>query len=35
VANAAEMDATLLTADARIFQYAGRSRTLRTADVSR
>ena len=35
VATAAEMDATLLTADARIFQYAGRSRTLRTADVSR
>ena len=35
VATAAEMDATLLTADARIFQYAARSRTLRTADVSR
>lgn len=35
VATAAEMDATLLTADARIVQYAARSRTLRTADVSR
>jgi PIN domain nuclease of toxin-antitoxin system len=35
VATAAEMDATLLTADARFFQYAARSRTLRTADVSR
>jgi PIN domain nuclease of toxin-antitoxin system len=35
VATAAEMDATLLTADAHIFQYAARSRTLRTADVSR
>jgi PIN domain nuclease of toxin-antitoxin system len=35
VATAREMEATLLTADARILRYGGRSRTLRTADAGR
>ena len=35
VATAAEMDATLLSADARILEYGLRTRTLRTADAGR
>ena len=35
VATACEMEATLLTADARILHYGVRSRTLRTADAGR
>jgi PIN domain nuclease of toxin-antitoxin system len=35
VATAAEMAATLLSADARILQYGLRTRTLRTADAGR
>jgi PIN domain nuclease of toxin-antitoxin system len=34
-ATAAEMEATLLTADTRILQYGSRTRTLRTADAGR
>lgn len=34
-ATAARIDATLLTADVRLLQYAARSRTLRTADARR
>jgi len=33
VATAREMEATLLTADARILQYGVRTRTLRTTDA--
>ena len=35
VATAREMEATLLTADARILQYGVRTRTLRTEDAGR
>ena len=35
VATAREMEATLLTADARILQYGARTRTLRTEDAGR
>ena len=34
-ATAREMEATLLTADARMLQYGVRSRTLRTEDAAR
>ena len=35
VATAAKMEATMLSADARILQYGRRTRTLRTADAGR
>jgi PIN domain nuclease of toxin-antitoxin system len=35
VATAAKMEATMLSADARILQYGLRTRTLRTADAGR